>query len=148
MTTPREIDLAAPVISRHRRRIAAPVTRVWEIHTAVNEWTSWQHDIASADLDGGFEVGNSIHWATTGGFAVVSTIYQLEPGRRVLWGGTAEGITGIHEWVFEPDGDGTVVVTNESWSSEAASAEPDDVRQLLFASLEAWLGYLQQVAEK
>lgn len=148
MTIPTEIDFAAPVVSRHRRRVAAPVDRLWNLHTAPNEWPTWQRDIAFAQSDGAFEVGSSIRWGTTDGFTVTSTIYQLEPGRRVLWGGAAEGITGIHEWLFEPDGEGTVVLTNESWSFDTMPAEPDEVRLMLAASLEAWLGYLQQVAEK
>ena len=148
MNVPDGIDVAAPVISRHRRRIDAPVALLWDLHTTPDNWPTWQRDIASAQMVGAFEVGNSIRWATTDGFAVTSTIYQLETGRRVLWGGTAEQITGIHEWIFEPDGDGTVVLTNESWSFETPPADPEGVRLMLAASLEAWLGYLEQIAER
>ncbi len=36
----------------------------------------------------------------------------------MLWGGTAGGITGMHEWIFEETADGVHVVTNESFSGD------------------------------
>ena len=148
MSTPSAIDTAAPVVTHHRRLIDAPVQMLWDIHTAVNQWPEWQHDIASARLNGAFEVGNSFDWVTVDGFSVTSTIYRIEPQRRVLWGGTADGITGIHEWVFESDQDGTVVRTAESWSSEQAAADPDGIRTILAASLESWLTFLERRAAR
>ena len=39
------------------------------------------------------------------GFAVTSQIYEVSDLSRTLWGGTAGGITGIHDWLFaETDG--------------------------------------------
>ncbi len=32
----------------------------------------------------------------------------------MLWGGTANGITGVHEWTFEETPSGTHVTTNET----------------------------------
>jgi hypothetical protein len=42
------------------------------------------------------EPGTSFDW-TSYGFRVRSTMYDVDAGSRVLWGGTAEGITGMHE---------------------------------------------------
>jgi hypothetical protein len=52
-----------------------------------------------AHIDGAFQPGASFEW-TSYGFTVVSTIYAVAERARVLWGGTADGIIGVHEWVF------------------------------------------------
>jgi hypothetical protein len=43
------------------------------------------------------------------GFPVTSTVYEVADHARVLWGGTAGGITGIHEWIFEETADGVPI---------------------------------------
>jgi hypothetical protein len=40
-------------------------------------------------------VGASFSWSTYG-MDITSTVYVLDEG--ALWGGTANGITGVHEW--------------------------------------------------
>ena len=54
-------------------------------------------------------------WASYG-FPVTSTIYNLVERSRVLWGGTAGGITGVHEWMFRETPGGVRVETNESFA--------------------------------
>ena len=100
MDTPTGIDRSAPVIAHHKVRIDAPLDTVWRLHTDVNAWPTWQTDITAARLAGRFEPGNSFDW-TSFGFSVTSTIYDVARQTRVLWGGTASGITGVHEWMFK-----------------------------------------------
>ena len=54
----------------------------------------WQTDITAAHIDGAFQPGASFEW-TSYGFTVVSTIYAVAERARVLWGGTAGGITEV-----------------------------------------------------
>ncbi|WP_411098292.1 SRPBCC family protein [Streptomyces sp. x-45] len=143
---PSGIDETAPVISRHGIRIAAPIERVWQLHTDVGAWPRWQTDIESARMDGPVTPGGTFHWVSAG-LSIGSTIYAVEAPRRILWGGTAHGITAIHEWRFEADGDGTQVRNEESWSGSPVDADVENQRKLLSQSLDAWLELLRRIAE-
>ncbi|RCG17773.1 Shy6-polyketide cyclase [Sphaerisporangium album] len=144
MTT--NINTAAAVVVRLDTLIDAPPSRVWDLHTDVNSWTSWQADITAASAEGPLAVGSVFRWSTFG-LDIDSTVYAIEPGRRILWGGPAHGITGVHEWTFtERDGQ-TFVQTAESWDGEPVRADRDGMRASLEASLTAWLAYLKQAAE-
>jgi len=144
---PHSIDEQAPVIARHSAVVAAPLDLVWRLHTDINAWPTWQEAIDEAHLAGPFAAGTAFTWHTYH-LTITSTIYQVEPQRRTLWGGPSEGITGIHEWSFTPV-DGTVRVdTQESWSGEPIEADPAGMQAALDASLVAWLAYLTSAAER
>jgi uncharacterized membrane protein len=93
------LTVPAPVIAVHEIDINAPLDTVWRLHIDVNAWPTWQTDITAAQIDGTLRSGVSFEW-TSYGFSVTSTVYDLSPGSRVLWGGTSGGITGVHEWFF------------------------------------------------
>ncbi|MEU8239414.1 SRPBCC family protein [Actinoplanes missouriensis] len=141
-----DIDTNAAVVVRHEIRINAPIDRVWALHTDVNRWTSWQTDVDTAYADGPLQQGSTFHW-TTAGLSIASTVYAIEAPHRILWGGPAHGITGIHEWTFTPDGDATVVRTAESWDGNPVRADPDNLRQALDASIASWLELMRKTAE-
>jgi Polyketide cyclase / dehydrase and lipid transport len=111
MSVPAGIDASAPVRAHHEIDITAPVSTVWQLHTDVDAWPAWQTEITAAHLDGPFQPGASFEW-TSYGFTVVSTIYAVADGSRVLWGGTSGGITGVHEWVFAETPAGVHVTTD------------------------------------
>ena len=66
---------------------------------------------------------------------------------RVLWGGTANDITAIHEWRFDETSSGTHVTTNESFAGVPVNADEASMQTLLDNSLQAWLGHLKAAAE-
>ncbi len=144
---PNEIDTQAPVISRHSAVIDAPIEVLWALHTAVNAWPDWQADIETARLDGPFAPGSTFSWHTSG-LDINSTNYEVEFGRRTLWGGPAHGIVGIHEWRFTPVGGGTRVETAESWSGEPIEANVEAMQKALDGSLVAWLGHLDAAGKE
>ena len=146
MSTPSTIDRQAPVVAHHEMDIRAPLDTVWRLHTDVNAWAGWQTDISEAHIDGPMEPGRSFDW-TSFNLPVTSTVYELTDRAHVLWGGTASGITGIHEWFFEETPDGVRVVTNESFSGAPVEANAQTMQQLLDMSLVSWLGHLKAAAE-
>ncbi|MGW6979694.1 SRPBCC family protein [Streptomyces sp. NPDC054932] len=146
MTYPTTIDETAPVVADHAVRIAAPLERVWQLHTGIGLWTDWQTDITEARLDGPVEPGTTFHWVTAG-LSIDSTVYAVEAPHRILWGGPAHGITGVHEWTFTEDGDGVVVRTRESWSGAPIDADRDNLAAALDGSLVSWLNALKRTAE-
>lgn len=145
-TIPTTVDEAATVLVRREIRIDAPVDLVWRLHTDVAGWPAWQTDVDAVQVDGPLSPGSSFRWSTHG-LDVTSTVYALDAPRRILWGGPAQGITGVHEWTFTADGDATVVRTAESWEGEPVRADADTLRAALDASLAAWLGRLRDAAE-
>jgi Polyketide cyclase / dehydrase and lipid transport len=146
MNIPTAVDRSAPVIAHHEVDIQAPLDTVWRLHTDINAWPTWQTDITAAHLDGLLEPGASFDW-TTYGLSVTSTVYDLAEGARVLWGGTANGITGVHEWLFSETPAGVHVTTNESFAGEPVKADAVGMQSLLDASLVSWLGHLKAAAE-
>jgi hypothetical protein len=119
---------------------------VWAQHVDVNAWPDWQTDITAAHLEGVIERGVSFDW-TSFGLSVTSTVYDVAERARVLWGGTAQGITGVHEWLFSETPTGVHVVTNESFAGDPVSADPGQMQSVLDASLAAWLAHLKAVCE-
>ncbi|MEU1201552.1 SRPBCC family protein [Streptomyces sp. NPDC005813] len=146
MTYPTTIDENAPVVADHTIRIAASLERVWQLHTGIDSWPGWQADITEARLDGPIAPGTTFHWVTAG-LSIDSTVYAVDAPHRILWGGPAHGITGVHEWTFTEDGDGVVVRTRESWAGAPVDADRDHLAAALDDSLSAWLEALKKAAE-
>ena len=146
MNIPTAVDRTAPVIAHHEVDIQAPLDTVWRLHTDINAWPTWQTDISAAHLEGVLEPAASFDWASYG-LSVTSTVYDLAEEARVLWGGTASGITGVHEWLFSQTPAGVHVTTNESFAGEPVTADAAGLQSLLDASLVSWLVDLKAAAE-
>ena len=146
MGSPTSIDGDAPVLARHEIDIRAPLDTVWQLHADVNAWPMWQTDITAAHLEGEFEPGATFAW-TSSGLSVSSTIYDVTDRSRTLWGGTAEGITGIHEWTFRDMTQGVLVGTNESFAGAPVDRDPSPMQSILDTSLVSWLLHLKATAE-
>jgi hypothetical protein len=146
MTIPTAVDRSAPVLAHHEIDVQAPLETVRRLHLDVNAWPSWQTDITEAHLDGTLRPGASFDW-TSFGFPVTSTMYEMVEPARLLWGGTAGGITGVHEWTFTETPSGVRVTTTESFAGEPVQADPAGMQAALDASLVGWLGHLKVAAE-
>jgi hypothetical protein len=134
------------VIAQHEIDIAASPDTVWQTHLNVNAWPAWQPEVTAAKLDGTFVPGSSFTW-TSYNFTVTSTIYDVAGHSRTLWGGEAQGVTGTHEWRFEPTAGGVHVVTTESFSGDPVAADPPAMQAILDNSLTTWLARLKEKAE-
>lgn len=140
------IDETAPVIVRLSTTIDAPLERVWALHTDIGAWALWNTDIDQARLDSPLMAGSSFHWKTHG-LDITSTIREIVPGERLVWGGPASGIEGVHVWTFEQTGGHVTVRTEESWSGAPVDAATAELGQALHDSLTAWLAALKSAAE-
>ncbi|MGG5258339.1 SRPBCC family protein [Phycicoccus avicenniae] len=141
-----DIDTTAPVITRDDILVRAPLRTIWEIQTAVNAWPTWQPDVTRADGPGRLAPGSTFHWHVSG-LDIVSTVHEVDPPRRIVWGGPAAGITAIHVWELTETGGGVVVATRESWAGPAVDADPPVMQAALDASLADWLRNLRDTAE-
>ncbi|AWZ08327.1 MULTISPECIES: SRPBCC family protein [unclassified Streptomyces] len=141
------IDETAPVIVRLSTLIDAPLERVWALHADIDAWPSWNADVDQAELDGPLLPGNSFSWKTHG-LDITSTVREIVPGERLVWGGPAGGIEGVHVWTFERTGGQVRVSTEESWSGAPVDAAAAELGQALRDSLTAWLAALKARAER
>jgi hypothetical protein len=64
-----------------------------------------------------------------------------------LWGGTSEGITGVHEWRFDESSDIVHVTTIESFAGDPVAADSAAMQSMLDTSLTSWLAHLKGAAE-
>ncbi|MCI3277801.1 SRPBCC family protein [Streptomyces cylindrosporus] len=140
------IDETAPVIVRLSTVIDAPLERVWDLHTDIDSWAEWNADVDEAKLDGPLLPGTSFRWKTHG-LDITSTIREIVPGERLVWGGPAGGIEGVHVWTFQRTGDQVTVHTEESWSGAPVEAATVELGQALNNSLTTWLTALKPRAE-
>ncbi|MET9778975.1 SRPBCC family protein [Streptomyces sp. NPDC006367] len=147
---PAGIDEKAPVIARDDIVIDAPLDRVWRIQTDVENWPAWQPGVSSSvkQTRGPLRPGSSWVWSTEGLENITSTVEQVQPGRRIVWGGPAQGITAVHVWTFTRTEDGVHVHTEESWTGEPVTADTASLQAALDASLDDWLHNLKRQAEK
>jgi uncharacterized protein YndB with AHSA1/START domain len=141
------IDETAPVIVRLSTTIDAPLEHVWALHTDIDAWPSWNADVDQAELDGPLLPGNSFSWKTHG-LDITSTVREIVPGERLVWGGPAGGIEGVHVWTFERTGGQVTVHTEESWSGAPVDAAATELGQALHESLTSWLAALKARAEQ
>ncbi|MDX3853150.1 SRPBCC family protein [Streptomyces sp. AK02-01A] len=141
------VDETAPVIVRVSTTINAALAKVWDIHTDIGAWATWNPDISQAEFAGPLVPGETFHWLTHG-LDITSTVREVVPAERIVWGGPAHGIDGVHVWMFD-EKDGVVTVrTEESWSGAPIEAQPAAMEQALRQSLESWLGHLKSEAEQ
>ncbi|WP_162794991.1 SRPBCC family protein [Nonomuraea lactucae] len=143
-----EIDWKAPVIARSRLLIKAPVKTIWRIQTDIDNWATWQPELTSASLvtPGKLRKGSVFHWVIEH-LEITSTVRQVRPLRRLVWGGPANGITGVHVWTFTPTKKGVLVCTEESWAGKPVDADIPGAQKLLRQSLVTWLQHLKEASE-
>ena len=141
-----DINTDAPVITRDEILISAPIQTIWDIQTDVAEWPSWQPDVDGAEADGPLAVGSVFRWQTAG-LDIASTVEEIEPPRRIVWGGPAQGIVAVHVWTLDERDGGVLVQTAESWEGDPVAAQPEPLQAALDGSLRAWLENLKRAAE-
>ena len=141
-----EINAQAPLVARKEIFIQASPDKVWDIQTNINSWKDWQPDISRAQLIGALTVGSVFRW-TSGGFAVTSTLQEVEPKRRIAWTGEAFGSNAKHIWILRPQGDGTLVTTEESMEGWLILLLKPLMPRFLEQSLDVWLSSLKTKAE-
>ncbi|MEU7791688.1 SRPBCC family protein [Amycolatopsis sp. NPDC049159] len=157
------IDPAAGLHYRTETLVKASPGAVWNLHTDVAGWPSWQSAVSTAKrLDPGpLRPGSRFRWttpvpatpatpATT--LVITSTVHQVQPGHCIRWSGPAIGDglridRGVHVWTFTPVRGGVLVRTEESWTGKQIEADPATAMKYLAPGLDAWLADLKRTAE-
>ena len=141
-----EINTTAPAIARHEILIHAPSEKIWQLLADINHWHTWHEDIADAKLEGLLQPGATFRWKS-GGTTIQSTLQEVEPHHRLTWTGKALGTRAIHVWRLEPQPNGVLVKTEESFDGWLVSLLKGMMQKTLDTSLQTWLEHLKQKAE-
>lgn len=157
------IEDSAQISYQNEILIDAPLSTVWNLHTDVGNWPTWQQPVTSvesltpAPLGEGFQFlwttpapATAITPATT--LNITSTVQNVEPDSCIRWSGPAigDGLTidnGVHVWNFQEVDGGTLVRTEESWTGAQVEADVPMSTTFLGAGLDAWLNDLEVTAE-
>jgi len=111
MNTP--INENAPVKSKSRIEIEAPIDVVWEKLTDIVNWSKWQKDVTKTVVHEEIQQGTKFDWKA-GGLSFKSQIHTSIPKSMFGWTGTTLGASAIHNWFFEAKGNITSVRVEES----------------------------------
>jgi uncharacterized protein YndB with AHSA1/START domain len=141
-----DINSNAPALARHQILINASLEKVWRLLSDINHWSAWQPDISSAVLDGTLTPGTMFRWKS-GGSRVVSQLQDVEPQHRLGWTGKAMGARARHLWILEPQSDGVLVRTEESFEGWVVFLLKRRMQKTLDKSLQAWMVQLKKTAE-
>ena len=79
---------------------------------------------------------------------IVSTLQNVDPPREIAWTGRTMGISAEHVYRLEPRGNGTHVVSEESWAGLPVRLLRARMAKTLQTSLEEGLAHLKAAAER
>jgi len=141
-----EINHSAPVVASATIEIGAAREIVWDLLADIKRWPEWNAEVKSTSLAGAVESGEVFRWAA-GPAKLVSTLQTVERPSELSWTGRTMGMSAVHVWRFESDGETTTAHTEESWEGGPAKLLPRMLHRSLQKSLDAWLGELKAAAE-
>ncbi len=107
------INKDAPVTSQSEIIIDAPIEKVWQILTNINDWPAWQKEVTESTLNEDVSEGVAFKWKA-GGLSFTSQIHTMYPKKKFGWTGKTFGASAIHNWFFTDDDNKTKVRVEES----------------------------------
>lgn len=146
-TVSQSIHTHAPVITKKAIIINAPVEKVWELFSDVDNWDVWQKEIVNPAIKGPFIAGTAFNWKSNG-LTITSTLQSVETNRWVVWSGPAFGAFAIHTWQFAENNGRTTVSVEESMEGWLVQLLKSKFQASLDTSIEHWLTYLKKASEK
>ena len=98
--------------------VAAPVERVWETFTDLTCWQDWNSVLTQVEAGGeACLLAGGRFRCCIRPYAVPvffeARIEEVVPLKRVLWTARRFGLQGRHEFLFEPEAEGVLVVSRE-----------------------------------
>lgn len=141
------IHVNAPVLTKKKIVINAPIEKVWKIFSDVDNWNAWQKEIVSPKLNGAFKAGIRFNWKSNG-LTITSTLQTVEVNKMVGWSGPAFGAFAIHTWYFTQQDGQTIISVEESMEGWLVKLLKRKFQSSLDTSIEYWLNALKTEAEK
>ena len=107
------VNHQAPVLAKYSITIKAPISSIWKILTAINNWPHWQSDVKKAHLKGNLAENTEFVWKA-GGINFKSKIHTVKLNEEFGWTGTTLGASAIHNWKFSENNGKTLLTVEES----------------------------------
>lgn len=142
-----DINRDAPATAEGEIQIAASPETVWEVISAIEAWPSWNPDVKSIALDGPLAPGSVFRWES-GPASLTSRLEVVDAPREIGWTGRTMGIRAVHVFRFEPNDQGTLARSQESWQGVVASLLKGYSRRTLERGIGSVLGLLKTEAER
>jgi hypothetical protein len=133
--------------------IARPIERVWPVFADFERWAEWNPVCREViPLSGRlFEPGANFEMRLTDGdisFVVRSVVLEYQPPSRVVWEGSNLGITGRHEFCFEPRGRSVLATAAERFSGPNLDLGRPIIERAVPVIFRRWLLALKSEVEK
>jgi hypothetical protein len=107
----RALDTNAPFLDTQSIWIQAPVQKVWETLTTLEQWPAWLTNVSLVKMNGLLQAGTTFDWKTNG-MTIHSTLHTVTPLVAIGWTGKVWGMFAVHNWEFrEVDGQTEVTVS-------------------------------------
>lgn len=142
-----EINKDAPAVSYGEIQVDASPEIVWAVLTDIERWPSWNPDVKSASPAGPLAKGTQFRWKAGPG-TITSTLQFVEPPHLIAWTGKTFGIKAVHVHRLEPQGDATIVKSEESWDGLVVRVLRGSMTKTLQKSTESGLRHLKTEAER
>lgn len=130
--------------------INASCDAVWTHLSAAVTWPSWYSnakDVRLDDASPSLKADSHFSWSTFG-LPIRSSIFELEPGRRLAWFGHGPGMHAYHTWLLTPENGRCKVITEEVTNGPAAAAWRAQNPGALHDGHDVWLSSLKRVVEQ
>lgn len=142
-----DADRTAPVCETGEVLVPTGPDIVWDTLTDLRSWPRWMPGVKRVDVGEPFRVGTTFRWKAGPG-TIRSRILESDRPRRVAWKGRTLGIDAVHVWRIEAYGDGSRVVTEESWSGLLARLLRGTMAKAVRKALDEGLPALRDEAER
>jgi hypothetical protein len=139
------IDSQAPIVAAYEIEVNAPVERVWEVLSNLEEWPSVHQEVSHVQNDEGVVPGAQFTWRN-GRTTLSSRFAVVDQHHELTWTGTSMGAKAVHRHVLsEAHDEHTRLATEESMAGSLVALFFSSAK--LEASLEQWLRAISAAAE-
>jgi len=109
------------MLIREEIEIAAPMSVVWAVFSALEEYDDWNTACQSCHLIEGeeMEAGACFSFVVrpfTLPIKVTPRITECDPGQKVVWEGERLGIHAVHTWTFREINGRVILISHEEFS--------------------------------
>jgi hypothetical protein len=109
------------MIIHEKIEIHAPLSVVWQVFSAIENWETWNSVCENCCVVGGNEMvkGSCITWTFRPylfPIKVSPRITKCDPEREVVWQGSRLGVKAVHTFTFEEKENTVILTSSEEFS--------------------------------
>jgi hypothetical protein len=141
------VNEEAPAVARESLMVDATPDVVFATLADLASWPAWQKGVSRVAADGPTASGTVFRWRS-GGVGITSTVELFAPPAAIGWKGRSIGTRAIHIWRLRPEGEGTLVETEESMEGWLVRLLKGPMRKVLRQGIGSAITALKAEAER